>query len=55
MKILYLLKQDPDETLEEIMEGHMKSHDVTVMDIRNDKDYKKIVELIAMSDKVISW
>ncbi len=55
MKILYLLKRDRDKTLDEIMEGHANSHDVTVIDIRNDKDYEKIVELISMSDKVISW
>ena len=55
MRILYLLRRDRDKTLDEIMEGHAESHDVTVIELRNDKDYKKIVELIAMSDKVISW
>jgi hypothetical protein len=55
MKILYLLKRDRDKTLDEFLKAHAESHDVTVIDIRDDKDYEKIVEFIAISDKVISW
>ncbi|MEE9523171.1 MAG: hypothetical protein V3V59_00305 [Thermodesulfovibrionales bacterium] len=55
MKILYLLKREPDKTLIEILESHKRSHEVSVIDMREDRDYVKIIEQIAMSDKVISW
>lgn len=55
MKVLYLIKQEPDETLKEIMAEHKKTSEVTVVDLRNDKDYDRIVDLIAQNDKVISW
>jgi hypothetical protein len=55
MKILYILKQVPDATLKTIMDVHKKGNEVTVVDIREDKDYGKIVDLIFSSDKVISW
>jgi hypothetical protein len=55
MKILYILKQTPDATLTTIMEVHKKSNEVTVVDIKENKDYGKIVDLIFSHDKVISW
>lgn len=55
MKILYILKQAPDATLTTIMNVHKKGNEVTVVDIRENKDYGKIVDLIFSHDKVISW
>lgn len=55
MNILYILKQAPDATLKTIMDVHKKSNEVTVVDIRENKDYGKIVDLIFSHDKVISW
>ncbi len=55
MKILYILKQEPDGTLTEIMDEHKKDQEVTVVDLRENKNYDQIVDLIASSDKVISW
>lgn len=55
MKILYFIKQDPDETVTMLMDEHKKNNEVTVVDIRADKNYDKIIDLIASSDKVISW
>ncbi len=54
MKILYLLKQDPEPTLQVIMDSHKKTEDVQVIDLREDTDYDKIVEQIVACDKVIS-
>ncbi len=54
MKILYLLKQDPEPTLKAIMDSHKKTEDVEVIDLREDTDYEKIVDQIVSSDKVIS-
>jgi hypothetical protein len=55
MKILYIQKQGLDATGEKIMEVHKKTNNVTVVDIRQNKDYNQIVDLIFSSDKVISW
>lgn len=55
MKVLYLIKQEPGETVKKFMEEHKKANDVTIVDIRENKDYDRIVDLIASSDKVISW
>lgn len=55
MKILYLMRQEPDETVRKIMAEHRKAHEVIVVDIREDKDYARIIDLIESSDKVVSW
>ncbi len=55
MKILYLMKQDSDATVKKIMEVHKNGNEVTVVDLRQEKNYGKIVDLIFSNDKVISW
>ena len=55
MKILYILKQDLDATAKKIMEVHKKGNDVTIVNIRENKNYDQIVDLIFSSDKIISW
>lgn len=55
MKIVYLLYRDPDDTLKKIMEQHIGGHEVTVVNMNESKDYGHIMELVAASDKVITW
>jgi hypothetical protein len=55
MKILYILKQDIDDTLKTIMDVHRQSHEVSMIDLRKNKNYHQIIELIEKNDKVISW
>ena len=55
MKILHIQKQDLDATAKKILEAHKKGNEVTVVDIRQNKNYDQIVDLIFSSDKVISW
>ncbi len=55
MKILYLQKQDLDATAKKIMEVHKKGNNITVVNIKENKNYGQIVDLIFSSDKVISW
>jgi len=55
MKILYLLKQDPGDTLTEFIAEHSKSHEVKVIDIRENKNYVQLIELIENNDKLIAW
>ena len=55
MKILHLVKKDLAPTEASILEAHRKGHDVTVIDLRTETDYGRIVDQIAAADKVISW
>lgn len=55
MKILYIIKKDPEGTLNDFLSRHKASHDVTVVDLRTEKDYERIVDLIIENDRVISW
>jgi crotonobetainyl-CoA:carnitine CoA-transferase CaiB-like acyl-CoA transferase len=55
MNILCLMRKGPDATISGILEAQRREHAVTVVDIRTDKDYGKIVELVFSSDSVISW
>lgn len=54
-KILYILKQDPDATAQKLISEHSKTENVRVIDLRTDKDYDKIIDMVAGSDKVITW
>ncbi len=55
MKILYILKQDLDGTGKKIIEEHRKGNEVTVVDLRENKNYGEIVGMIESNDKVICW
>ena len=55
MKVLHLLKKDLTETEKRIVQEHGVSHEVVVFDLREEKDFGRLVDLIADSDKVISW
>lgn len=55
MKILYIQKQDLDATAKKIMEVHKKGNDITVVNLKANRNYGQIVDLIFSSDKVISW
>ncbi len=55
MKILYLQQQDLSDTAKKIMDTQKKGNTVTVVDIRKNKNYNEIVDLIFSSDKIISW
>jgi hypothetical protein len=54
MKVLYLLRNEPDETGNKIIEEHKKSNEVTIININENKNYDEIVDAIASNDKVIS-
>ncbi len=55
MRILYILKQDIDETLKKIVDVQKNSHEVNVIDLRKNKNYTHIIELIEKNDRIISW
>lgn len=54
MKVLYFIKDELDGTLKAFMDEHKKAVNVTEVDIRSNKNYGEIIDLIDLSDKVIS-
>ncbi len=55
MKVLYILKQDPDSTAQKMIDEQKKTTDLTVIDMRTNKNYDEIIDLVATSDKVVTW
>jgi hypothetical protein len=55
MKILYILRNQPDETGNKMIEVHKQSNEVTIIDINENKNYDEIVDAIASHDRVIAW
>lgn len=55
MKILHILKTEPEESIKKIIEEHKKDHDVDVLSLTDYKDYRMIVGIIEKADKVITW
>jgi len=55
MKILYILKGDPDPTVTALMEVQRKEHEIAVHDLAGQKDYELLVDLIFQNDRVVSW
>ena len=55
MDILCLVRKDPDATIRGILDAQQREHQVTVVDLRTEKDYDRIVRLIFSSGSVISW
>ena len=55
MKILYLMKGAPDATIRNILAVQKIEHAITTVDLGEDRDYDRIVDLIVSSDSVICW
>ena len=56
MKLLHVLKSEPDEIIKTLMKSSSEGNDVQQFELfANDVDYDKLVELIFENDKVISW
>ena len=54
MKILYILKQDLNETGKKILERHKATNQVTEVCIA-DKSADELLDLIESHDKLIMW
>ncbi len=55
MKLIYVIKQDMDPTLQAILETQKKQHEVEIIDLGEEIDYDLVIDKIASCDKVISW
>ena len=55
MNILHIIKGEPDITTGTIILEHAKIGHVTVIDLRDNRDYEYIVKMIESHDRVICW
>lgn len=55
MKILYILKREPSESVRKIIEVQSSENEVKVLRLHESMDYKELVEDIFGSDRVICW
>ena len=55
MKILYILKKEPDSTIKTIMSESAKESEIIVVDLRKNQDYDALIEHIEACDRVITW
>ena len=56
MKLLHILKSEPDATTKALMDATGEGHDVEIFKMYGDNvDYKKLVKLIMETERNISW
>jgi hypothetical protein len=55
VKIIYLVKEDRDQTLTTFIEVHQQSHEVSIVNLRARVDFDQLVDQLAAADRVISW
>jgi len=57
MKVLHLLRSEPDELVERLIEGMTDEADETTVKplFKEDVDWSRLVDEIFQNDKVISW
>ena len=55
MKILFILRKEPDNTIKTIMAESTKESEVSIVDLREDQDYDALVDRIETCDRVITW
>jgi hypothetical protein len=55
MKIVYILKQEPDQTVQAIIDETSGQADVTVVKLPKYQDYDSLVDLIEKCDRVVAW
>jgi hypothetical protein len=55
VKTLFIVKQEPDETIKTIMAETTKISEVTFIDFRDEQNYDTLVDTIEKCDRVITW
>ena len=55
MKLLYIIKSETTETLSNMLDSHKKGAEVTVVNMRENKNYKEINQQVFANDKIITW
>jgi len=56
MRVLHILKSEPDETVEKLIDAFNDTDDATVKPLfQGDVDWSRLVDDIFSHDRVISW
>lgn len=56
MKVLHILRKEPDAAIEKIIELHKTGNEVKVVELyKGGANYKELIDLIFKYDRVISW
>ncbi len=55
MQVVFLLKDEPDQTIRTVMEQADRQAEIIVVDLREEQDYDALVETIAACDLVLTW
>lgn len=55
MKILHITKGGTEGAAKAIIDSHAANHEVTVIDVKSDNDYARLVDLILTYDRVVTW
>ena len=55
MKLLYIVKSEVTETLNNMLDNHKKNAELTVIHLRENKNYKVIIQQVFSNDKIITW
>jgi len=55
MKLLHIVKTEPDAATEFLIQELGPGKQVTRFDLYQDQDYQKLVEMIFAHDEVICW
>jgi len=55
MKILYIVKNELNDTAKAMLEQHQKDAEVEVVKLAENKDYAAIIQQVFSNDKVICW
>ena len=55
MKLLYIVKQDVDDTARKLIDTHRENADVAIIELNENKNYADIVRQVFDSDQVICW
>lgn len=56
MKLLHVLKSEPDDTVKALMTAFSEGNDVRHFEMyKGDVDYDQLIELVFENDKTICW
>lgn len=54
MKLLYILKKEPSSSFKHMIDSHKEKAEVTIIDMRENKNYEKIIDQVFSNDKIIT-
>ncbi len=55
MKLLHILKTEPDATTKTLMDILSEERETTVFELYKEPDYEKLLNLIFEHDRTITW